>query len=161
MVEPIEPTNNDDDPQMANLLLIVVGAHLRAEVADRPLAYNLRRSVVQWLKTRHANLNILAAPIVCSDLWYVNQQSLQKHPTISVGGPGVNALSAYYSQKLTPVLVRDNQVAIQLDPEYIDLRVCLWGMNHQLTVEALRLFTDKYLEEYLRAVVTQVEPQEG
>ena len=78
-----------------------------------------------------------------------------------MGGPGVNALSAYYSQKLPTALVRDNQIAIQLDPEYIDLRVCLWGMNHQLTVEALRLFTDKYLEEYLRAVVTQVEPQEG
>ncbi len=33
-------------------------------------------------------------------------------------------------------------------------------MNHQLTVDALDLFMEKYLPDYLRAVVTQVEPQE-
>jgi hypothetical protein len=33
-------------------------------------------------------------------------------------------------------------------------------MNHDLTVDALEWFVREYLDGYLRAVVTQVEPQE-
>lgn len=48
---------------------------------------------------------------------------------------------------------------IQLDPEFVDLRVCVWGMNHELTIAALDHFVAKYLDGYLRAVATQVEPR--
>ncbi len=147
--------------EIANLLLIVVGAHLRAEVADRPLAYQLCDSVDNWLEKQAGGLNVLVTPIVCSDVWYVNQESLQGRPTISIGGPGVNALSAYYANKLKSALVHDNHKVIQLDPEFVDLRASIWGMDHKLTVEALDLFVDRYLDDYLRAAATQVEPQDG
>jgi hypothetical protein len=154
-----------------NLLLIVVGAHLRAEMADRPLAYRLRERVHAWLEKFGAGINVGVVPVVCSDVWYMNQEALHGRPTISLGGPGVNALSAYYFKKLqtapgiaTPSAPGgpggDTQVFIQLDPEFIDLRVCIWGMNHDLTVDALELFTRKHLDGYLRAVATQVEPQD-
>lgn len=145
---------------VSRLLLIVVGAHLRAEVADRPLAYRLRNRIEAWLEKHILDMNVRLSPVVCSDIWYVNQQSLQKRPTVSLGGPGVNALSAYYANKLSSALVHDNQIVIQLDPEYVDLRVCVWGMDHELTVHALDMFDEKYLDGYLRAAVTQVEPQE-
>ena len=145
---------------VSNLILIVVGAHLRAEVADRPLAYRLHDRIEDWLEEHALDMNIRLAPVVCSDIWYVNQQSLQKRPTVSLGGPGVNALSAYYANKLSSALVHDNQMVIQLDPEYIDLRVCVWGMDHEQTVHALDVFDAKYLDGYLRAAVTQVEPQD-
>ncbi|MBI1338562.1 MAG: hypothetical protein GC164_16585 [Phycisphaera sp.] len=144
-----------------NLLLIVVGAHLRAETADRPLAYALREGILHWLKDHQPALNIRVEPVVCTDLWYVNQEDLQSRPTISIGGPGVNALSQYYAQKLEPAMLQEHKMVIQLDPEFVHLRVAVWGMDHDLTVKALELFTERYLDAYLRAVVTQVEPDVG
>ena len=152
----VDGPEQDDNYHM---LLIVVGAHMRAEVADRPLAYGLRQRIHEWFDQRAGEINVAVRCVVCSDIWYVNQPDLARHPTISLGGPGVNALSAYFAQKLARAFVRDNQMIIQLDPEFVDLRVCIWGMNHELTVEALELFNHRYLEGYLRAVVTQVEPQ--
>ncbi len=145
---------------LSSLLLVVVGAHLRAEVADRPLAYGLCDRIRSWIQDHGQEMNVPLEPVVCSDVWYINNAPLQRRPTISVGGPGVNALSAYYADKLSSALVHDNHLVIQLDPELVDLRVSLWGMDHQLTVEAMKVFIQKYLTPYLRAVVTQVEPSE-
>ena len=155
------PENSEHDLSVdaASLLLIVVGAHLRAEMADRPLAYRLQEQIQSWLGDHRDELGVEIRPVVCSDIWYVNQPQLQRRPTISLGGPGVNALSAYYAQKLTAALVSDDQLMVQLDPEFVDLRVSAWGVNHEMTVRVLQLFVDKYLDDYLRAVATQVEPQ--
>jgi hypothetical protein len=144
----------------SNLLLIVVGAHLRAEVADRPLAYRLQAAVHRWVTGHASELGADAfLPVVCSDIWYVNHPSLQRRPTISVGGPGVNALSAYFTDKLNAASVEENRYLIQLDPEFVDLRASIWGMNHELTVQALDTFLQRYLDGFLRAVGTQVEPK--
>lgn len=144
----------------SHLLLIVVGAHLRAEVADRPLANRLCEHIHRWLTEHREELGEPFEPVVCSDVWYVNHASLQKRPTISVGGPGVNALSAYFAERLESALVKENRIMIQLDPEFVDLRASVWGMDHALTAQALGLFTRKYLDAYLRAVATQVEPKD-
>ena len=152
--------NNDEQPIQvtAQMLLIVVGAHLRAEMADRPLAYRLRDRILQWQSDHDVAVNALMLPVVCSDIWFVNQKDLQHHPVISLGGPGVNALSAYFTHKLEAALVQDDKLVIQLDPELVDLRACVWGMDHALTVQAIELFDQRYLENILRAVATQVEP---
>ena len=147
------------DFDSTHALLIVVGAHLRAEQADRPLAYRLRRAIEQWLERHEERLNLSLDPIVCSDIWYINQEALQQRPTISLGGPGVNALTAFFASKLPAAMGRDEKMIIQLDPEFVDLRVCIWGANHDLTVSALDVFLERYVDGYLRAVVTQVEPQ--
>ena len=142
----------------SSLILIVVGAHLRAEMADRPLAQRLCQTIDDWLAKHELQLDQTLLPVVCCDLWYLNQPSLHGRPTISIGGPGVNALSAYYNRTLNAALVRDGQLVIQLDPEFVDLRVCLWGMDHELTVSVLGLFEQKHLGPYLRAIANQVEP---
>lgn len=153
---------DDESPMIelddAQLILIVVGAHLRAEVGDRPLAYKLHNRISAWLDKRSEMLGLTIVPMVCCDVWYMNQQALHGRPTISVGGPGVNALSAYFAQKLTAALARDDHLIVQLDAEFVDLRACIWGMDHAQTVRAVDLFVEKYLDGYLRAVATQVEP---
>jgi len=149
-----------DSVDTSHLLLIVTGAHLRAETADRPLAYMLQERMELWLDEHEDAMNVLLHPVVCSDLWYLNQPAMQRRPTISLGGPGVNALSAYLSNKLPAAFVRENELVVQLDAEFVDLRACVWGMDHPLTSEAVEVFSTKYLEAYLRAVVTQVEPVE-
>ncbi|MEX0776579.1 MAG: hypothetical protein WD042_12820 [Phycisphaeraceae bacterium] len=156
MAESATPSPGVDD---SSFLLLVVGAHLRAEVADRPIAYRLQNTIAQWVGRYGEQLSAPIIPIVCCDVYFMNQEPLQKRPTISIGGPGVNALSAFYAQRLNPALVRGNQMLIQLDPEFVDLRVCIWGMDHALTITAVDHFVERYLEPYLRAVATQVEPK--
>src|SRR5688572_23774540 len=108
--------------ESTNLLLIVVGAHLRAETADRPLAYRLRERMHAWLEKHAVGLNVPLYPVVCSDIWYMNQEAFHTRPTISLGGPGVNALSAYFHDKLGPAALSENRMVIQLDPAFVDLR---------------------------------------
>lgn len=122
-----ESPDTGPEGEESNLILVVVGAQLRAELGDRPLAYHLCDRIRDWLRKHNNVMNVSLAPVVCSDIWYLNQQPLQRLPTISLGGPGVNALSAFYANTLSPALVHDNHMVIQLDPEYVDLRVCIWG----------------------------------
>ncbi|MFW5681451.1 MAG: hypothetical protein ACOC1G_00455 [Phycisphaeraceae bacterium] len=143
-------------------IFIVVGVHLRAEVGDRPLAYELRDQIERW-KSEHAEvLTDPLEPVVLSDVWYLNQEDLQRRPTICIGGPGVNALSAFFAQQLPEDSeIDEQQVVIQIDPDFTDLRVCIWGTNHELTHQGVELFAQQYLEGFLRAAATQVEPEEG
>jgi hypothetical protein len=141
------------------VVLIVVGACLRGEVADRPLAYRLQRRVRRWLKRHAGTLEIPIDALVCTDVWYLNSDELQHRPTISLGGPGVNALSAYLAQHLDEP-DEDTHVLIHMDPEFTDLRIAVWGMDHELTAKGVDVFTQQYMNDFLRAVATQIEPRE-
>jgi hypothetical protein len=153
--EPSEPAGPDEPPHR---VMVVVGSHLRAEEADRPLAYRLVQEIEEWKETYAAQLGTDILPLVCTDLWYLNHDELRRQPTICVGGPGVNALSAYLAKHLS----QENQeadVLLQIDPDFTDLQACIWGRDHALTAHGVQLFVDRYLDGYLRAVATQVEPQ--
>lgn len=157
----------DDPPSQPitderHMVLIVVGSSLRAEEADRPLAYRLLRRIEAWAKRHRDQMSLAMHPVICTDLWYINHAQLQKRPTICLGGPGVNALSAYFAQNLPDDQKNqpDPRVLIQIDPDFTDLRVCVWGSDHDLTVKGLQLFNRRYLDGFLRAAATQVEPSE-
>ena len=151
------PTEGEGAAGNALPVMIVVGSHLRAEAADRPLAYRLVVEVEQWTERFEAQLGVEIEPMVCTDLWYLNHEELRQRPTICVGGPGVNALSAYLAQHLSEEN-RNADVLLQIDPDYTDLQACIWGKDHDLTAHGLQLFIDRYLDGYLRAVATQIEP---
>jgi hypothetical protein len=156
---------DDQQPQeleieQGHVILIVVGACLRAEIADRPLAYRLQRRVRRWLRRHDQALNVPIEPVVCTEVWYLNSEELQQQPTVSIGGPGVNALSAFFADQLEEEPDQE-QAIIQIDPEFTDLRVCIWGVDHEMTTNGLDVFLEQYLDRYLRAVATQVEPEEG
>lgn len=148
----------DDSADPPHRVLVVVGSHLRAEEADRPLAYRLIEEIETWKETYEAQLGVEIEPIVCTDLWYLNHDDLRRLPTVCIGGPGVNALSAYLAQHLSDEN-KEADVLLQIDPDYTDLQACIWGTDHDLTAHGLQLFVDRYLDGYLRAVATQVEPR--
>jgi hypothetical protein len=136
------------DPVPEDLLVIVVGAHLRAEVADRPIAETLCLEIL----SRQERAELAGpAPIVCSDLWYLNDQALQRRPTISVGAPEVNAATAHLGSRLATCFVIEGSLRIQLDPDYVDLRACLWGVDTAATATAVTLFGERYLDGFLDA----------
>jgi len=158
MSEHEENLSVDAGIPIEQMLLIVTGAHLRGERMDRPLAYQLADAVRTWVHHQPERLGLQLEPVVCSDIWYVNDAELQMRPTISIGGPGVNALTAYFAQHLSPATMGTDQVVLQMDPEWVDLRVAVWGMDHDSTCDAVDVFEQRHLSDYLRAVVTQVEP---
>ncbi|MEM8738238.1 MAG: hypothetical protein AAGG38_07140 [Planctomycetota bacterium] len=154
---PPEPESSDAS-EPPHRLMVVVGSHLRAEEADRPLAYQLIEEIERWKENNAAVLGVEIEPAVCTDLWYLNHEELRSLPTVCIGGPGVNALSAYLAQHLSD----DNKqadVLLQIDPDFTDLQACVWGTDHGLTAHGLDLFVERYLDGYLRAVATQVEPR--
>lgn len=142
---------------MPRLLLIVVGAHLRAETQDRAVAYRLRARILELLSARfgpekHGKPHPLA-PVVCSDLWYLNNESLRTRPTVSVGGPDVNALTAYLADKLPSVLAVEDVFLVQMDPEFADVVACCWGAENADTLAAVDAFAERYLEGFLDAAL--------
>lgn len=142
-------TNERDGIDSERLLVIVVGAHLAAEVADRPLGYALRDDVRRWQQATPAAEPL--EPVVCSDLWYLNARELMVRPTISVGRPGHNAVSAYFANRLPTALVIDESLQVQLDPEFVTLQACVWGVDGPATRSGVSLFVERYLDPFLRS----------
>jgi hypothetical protein len=128
------------------VLPIVVGAHLRAEVEDRPIAAALCAAL-----TAAAGEGFPLVPVVMTDLWYLNCEPLRVQPTVSVGHPEVNALTAYLADKLPSVLALDGRLIVQLDPEFIEAVACCWGADGLATAAAVEVFVARWSDAFLTA----------
>jgi len=142
--------------ELDRLVLIVTGAHLRAESGDRPLAYRLRESMLDW-RDRNTDDDPPFDVLVVSDVWYLNNEELQSLPVISIGGPGVNALSANLGDQIPSAFVIENDLIVQVDLDFHDFRAVCWGMDHEATIRAVDAFTERYLESYLTEVVQKLD----
>ena len=146
------------DVDVDRLIPIVTGVQLNAELGDRPLAYRVEaeaKVILSRLAGSPAPDELpRLAPVVVSDVFYLNHEPLQARPTISIGGPGMNALSASLVNELPTVVAIEQVLVVQMDLEWHDLRCAVWGMDHLDTVRAVELFLTKgYLETFLRGVV--------
>ncbi len=136
-------------PDPATLILIVLGAHLHAEIAHRPLGYRLAQEIVLW-QAKHPQAEPLD-PVLCTDLWYLNAGALMERPTVSIGPPEVNAVSAYLGNRLPVVFVIEDRLQVQMDPELIGLHACIWGADDRSTAAGLDLFVERFLDQFLQA----------
>lgn len=125
-------------------VLVVTGSTLAAEHWDRPTAYRVREALVGAMGEAWAG-----RVIVCSDLWYLNHDRLRSRPTVCVGAPEVNALSAYLADKLSSLYVIDDVLLVQGDLE--EGVVSCWGITHDATMRAAAAFVERYLAEFVRA----------
>lgn len=138
--------------EIEDLLLVVVGAHLRSEIADRPLAERLVRLIRDWQETVLEEGDTVLLPVVCSDVWFLNDRDLMRQPCIAIGEPGHNAATAYYASRLPKCYVVEDVCAVQFDPEHLDGSVCLWGADVRGTELAFDAFVARHLDRYLRAI---------
>jgi hypothetical protein len=132
----------------ARLLLIVTGSTLRAEELDRPLAYYLKQRIDQSLSAHTPPLGIFRVTVVADFRW-MHEKKLQGLPTISVGGPGVNALAQDWLEEVPVSLAVDEQFYIQMDPDLEEPRASVWGMNNSSTQIAVSVFLDRFLPRFL------------
>lgn len=138
-------------------ILIVAGTSLRAEEADRPLAYYLKQQIEE-----RAGTEMPARVCVVADLRWIHDESLQGLPTISLGGPGVNVLAHRWVENLPVALAVDEQFYIQMDPELEEPRVSIWGVDNAQTQIAVSAFLMRYFSRFLTrcaAVASQVEEE--
>ena len=136
------------DDSAARLLLIVTGSTLRAEEVDRPLAYYLRQRIEQSL----AESDLDAGPFrvqVVADFRWIHDEPLQDAPTVSLGGPGVNALAHRWLEEIPVSLAVDEQYYIQMDPDLDEPRASIWGMDNASTQIAVSVFIDRFLPRFL------------
>jgi len=149
-------TISPDEAGRTELLLIVVGASLESEQTLRPLGYRLREQVLRWQDERRPQtIDDLPRlhPVVCTDLWYLNDDGLREKPVIAVGDPSTNAATAALATRLPTAFVIEHTLRVHLDPEFIDLQACLWGVNPSATASAVDLFVERYLDDFLREAV--------
>src|SRR3954447_3168783 len=138
------------DESRARLVLIVTGSTLRAEEVDRPLAYYLKQRIEQSPTT--SDPPSASGPFrvcVVADFRWIHEKKLQELPTISVGGPGVNALARDWLEVVPVTLAVDEQYYIQMDPDLEEARVSIWGMDNPTTQIAVAVFLDRYLPKFL------------
>ena len=129
----------------------VAGSALRAEELYRPLAYYLKQQVEGQLAQRQADGRdeTPARVLVVADFRYMNDKPLHGLATISVGGPGVNALAHAWFEELPFSFAVDEQFCIQMDPDLVEPRVSIWGMDNASTQVAASMFVDRYLGRFL------------
>lgn len=135
-----------DPTDPAQTLPIVVGAHLVAEVEDRPIAGAMRDALAARLPD-----GFPLVPVVMTDLWYLNTDPLRSQPTVSIGRPEVNALAAYLADKLPSVLAVDDRLIVQLDPELTDPAASCWGVDATATAEAVHAFVERWAGAFIKA----------
>jgi hypothetical protein len=142
----------------ARSLLIVTGSTLRAEEVDRPLAYYLKQRIEQ-LPPAGAGSGVGAGagdpppgPFrvrVLADFRWIHEKKLQGLPTISIGGPGVNALARDWLEVVPVTLAVDEQYYIQMDPDLEETRASIWGMDNSTTQIAVAVFLERFLSRFL------------
>jgi hypothetical protein len=136
------------DPTPARLLLIVTGSSLRAEEVDRPLAYYLKQRAESHLAGHEPPSGPLGVRVVADFRW-IHDEPLRAMPTVSVGGPGVNALAHRWLEEVPVALAVDDRYYIQMDPDSEEPRASVWGMDNATTQIAVSIFIDRYLATFL------------
>ncbi|GAB5496432.1 MAG: hypothetical protein Phyf2KO_15120 [Phycisphaerales bacterium] len=130
---------------------VVVGAHIRAEISDRPTANWLAGQLADELEQACPDLSA----VVCTDLWYLNDERLRTRPTISVGEPELNALSAFLADKLPDVYSVKDVLIVQMDIRSDDTLACCWGRDAESTSQAAQVFAERYLAGFTESVARQ------
>jgi hypothetical protein len=140
------------DHPPARQLLVVVGSTLRAEELDRPLGYFLRQRIEQAWDARgeHEPLQVL----VIADFRWLHEEELHGHPTVSIGGPGVNALAQQWLEEVPLSLAVEDQYYIQMDPDLEEPRASIWGMDNATTQIAVSVFIERFLPRFLEHCAT-------
>lgn len=134
------------------VLLIVTGSTLRAEEMDRPLAYYLKQRIDRVLSEAAAqgrdDLEGYVVRVVAYFRW-IHDEPLQGLPTISLGGPGVNALAHRWLEEVPVSLAVSERYFIQMDPDLAEPRASIWGMDNATTQIAVSVFVDRFLPRFL------------
>ena len=131
-----------------NTVLIVVGHGILPEEEDRPIAYELKRTVNERAQGHESRM-----AVVLTDAWMLNNEMADHFPAIAIGGPSVNAFTAQIYEQLPVACAKEQEWFIQMDEGSGEKRAVIWGMETGLTREAVEEFVHGgYLDRFLELV---------
>jgi hypothetical protein len=131
-------------------ILIVVGIDIKPEEMDRPLAYRIKTA---FESSPHFGDHPFRKCLVITDALYRHDKIIQVCPTVAIGGPGVNSVAAEFVEKLPVYLSCENRYFIQLDKDFSEPKISIWGMDRKDTEEALEIFiSNGILDDFLKAI---------
>jgi hypothetical protein len=129
-------------------VVIVTGSDLRAEERDRPTAYRLKQEIDQ-----RSDGQVFRRAVVVGDSWFLENGIFHLNPSIAVGGPGVNGLSAQLAQQVPVTWSQDQRAYVQTDFDGDPKRAILWGMDAESTMTAVQAFVAQgFLDDLLRRI---------
>jgi hypothetical protein len=129
-------------------VIIVTGSEIRAEERDRPTAYRLKEEI-----DRRSDGQPFRRAVVVGDAWFLDHRVFHLNPSIAVGGPGVNGLTAELSQQVPVVWTQDQRSYVQVDFENPAKRAALWGVDAEATMLAVQTFVSRgFLDDLLRRI---------
>ena len=129
-------------------VIIVTGSEIRAEERDRPTAYRLKEEI-----DRRSDGQPFRRAVVVGDAWFLDHRVFHLNPSIAVGGPGVNRLTAELSQQVPVVWTQDQRSYVQVDFENPAKRAALWGVDAEATMLAVQTFVSRgFLDDLLRRI---------
>ena len=122
------------------------------------IAYRLREAVLRWLDEESEIDHEDDRPdvVVCSDVWWLNNDAMRHLPTVCVGSPETNALTAYLADKLPSVFAIEGAIAVLADLDFAEIRACCWGKGPGATASAVDAFVERYLDAFMRASLTRL-----
>jgi hypothetical protein len=131
------------DPR--DTIVVVTAADLEVGHPDREAAWRLQEEVTSrgrgWRYRR---------AVVVSDLDWNDSELLDGAPTICIGGPGANDVTARFAGEVPSVWTDGDRVIIQARLDGTPARVLLWGMDRFATTEAVEAFLSRgWLDEFL------------
>ena len=125
-------------------VVLVIGTSPNAEERDRPLAERLKAEI-----DRRGAGHAYRRAVVVGDEGYLEHGAFHHNPTITIGGPGANGVTAEFTAMLPTVYSRDERVFVQAELEGELKRVALWGADAGATAEAVAVFRTTGLLEGL------------
>ena len=135
------------DEIVVDTIVIVTGCYHRAEIFDRPSAYELKTSI-DHIGASAARTFLRS--LVMGDIWFRDHSQITGHPNvISIGSPGINSLSQMIAAQ--EKLVRksaDGRWQIMRDGN----RWALFGDRAEDTYDAVTSFRERDLPGFLGEV---------
>jgi hypothetical protein len=126
-------------------ILIVTARLLDPSHSDRRIAFRLKKEI----DARGEGWPYRRALVVSDDAW-LGTKLFHAAPTIAIGGPGVNEVSADLVATLPSVWSDGDRVIIQATLEGGVRQATLWGVDRDATSEAVMAFIDRgWLDEFL------------
>lgn len=137
-------------------VIVVVGGirddEERGDDRDRTLAITLCREI-----DGRADGQPYRRAVLVADQEFLDRPDLHRHPTISVGGPGVNAVAERLVAELPTMWRHEDKAFVQAELED-SRRIAIWGMDAAATAKALEAFTTEGFLDVLLDRIWRVKP---
>jgi hypothetical protein len=135
-------------------VMVVMGSAVTARERDRPIALALKREIDSRGELHHYRRALLVG-----DAEYLDSPELHRHPTIAIGGPGVNAVVQQYAPELPTVWQVEERAFVQAElDDGSQKRVALWGMDAGATAQAVDAFIAQGFLDALLARIWVIRP---